>query len=100
MMDQTLYKKMATFQKTACENTFVAMDKIHEQSESMMNVFFNQAAWMPEENKKIFKEWSKGCRAARHQFKGMVDEGFHSFEDWMETLNTEKKAPPSKTAKV
>ena len=86
MIDRTMCNKMSAFQKMAWDNFFTAMDKIHEQSESVGIGFLNQAAWVPEENKTLFKEWSKGCKAARAQFKTVIDEGFKSAEAWSESF--------------
>lgn len=86
---------MTAFQKTAWNNFFTAMNKIHEQGESVGIGFLNQAAWLPEENKQMFKQWSNGCKAARAQFKTMVDDGFKSVEDWSESFtNTAGSAEP------
>ena len=98
MFDQTMSKKMTAFQKMAWDNFFNAMDKIHEQGESVGIGFMNQAAWLPEENKTLFKEWSKGCKTARAQFKSMVDDGFQSMEDWSESFADTAGSAAPKTA--
>lgn len=100
MFDQTMYKKMTTFQKTASDNTFAAMDKIHEQSESMMNVFFNQASWLPQESRTMFKDWSQNFKTVREQYKTMVEEGFKSYEGWVDSFNQSPPKEPVKAAKA
>lgn len=95
MIDRTMCKRMTAFQKMAWDNFFTAMDKMHEQGESVSIGFLNQTAWLPEENKTMFKEWSKGCKAARSQFKTMIDDGFKSIEDWSESFaHTADSAAP------
>ncbi len=52
MFDQTMYKQMIDFQKATFNNSFIAMTKIQDQGNAMLNVFLNQASWLPEEGKK------------------------------------------------
>lgn len=100
MVDQTMCKKMTAFQKMAWDNFFTAMDKMHEQGESVSIGFLNQAAWLPEENKIMFKEWSKGCKTVRAQFKVMIDDGFKSIEGWSESFTDSAGSPARKTTEA
>lgn len=91
MFDNTMCRQMTDFQKATVDNTFAAMDKMQEQGESLLNVFFNQAAWMPEEGKKMFREWNTGCRTARNEYRKMVGESFKVFDNLTDTFPSSKK---------
>ena len=76
-----MLKQMLDFNKTAFDNSFSAMLTIQEQNEKMVNTFLEQAAWIPEEGKKLIQEWvdtyKKGCtdfkKAADDNYKKVVD---------------------------
>ena len=93
MFQQTMYKQMVDFQKATFDNSFLALAKIQEQGEAMMNVILNQASWLPEEGKKTIKDWTKGYQTARDNFQKIVNESFKSFE-----TSTQAFTEPVKTA--
>lgn len=85
MFNQTMYKQMADFQKATFDNSLIAMTKMQEQGEAMLNVFLNQASWLPEDGKKIMKDWVKGCQTARDTFQKTVNDNFKTVEGFMKT---------------
>jgi hypothetical protein len=88
-----MYNQMIDFQKATFDNSFTAMTKMQEQGDAMLNVFLNQASWLPEEGKTAITNWTKGCRTARDNFQKMVNENFKSIE-----TATQSFAEPAKTA--
>lgn len=83
---------MTNFQKLTFDNSFIAMEKMQEQGDAMLNGFLNQADWMPEEGRNVIKEWSKGCRSARDEFRKIVDEGFKTVENYADTFAGNQKS--------
>ena len=57
MEPNAMLKQMLDFNKTAFDNGFNAMLMIQEQNAKMVNTFLEQAAWMPEEGKKLIRDW-------------------------------------------
>ena len=73
-----MFNQMIDFQKATLDNSFTAMAKMQEQGEAMLNVFLNQASWLPEEGKKNIRDWTKGCQTARDNFQKTLNESFNS----------------------
>ena len=68
---------------------FNAMTILQEQTEKMVNMFLEQAPWLPAEGKDAVNEWlttyKKGCEA----FKMSVNESYKKVEDFL--VNIEEK---------
>ena len=79
-------KQMIDFQKTTFDNSFNAMVAFQDQTEKMMNVFMEQAVWMPEDGKKAVNEWGAVYKKGRDDFKKTVDENFSKFEGFFTGL--------------
>jgi len=77
-----MLKQMLDFNKTAYDNSFSAMLTIQEQNAKMVNTFLEQAAWMPEEGKKLIRDWvgtyKKGCE----DFKKTADENYRKVDEF------------------
>ena len=82
MEPNVLLKQMLNFNKTAFDNSFSAMLLIQEQNAKMVNTFLEQAAWMPEEGKKLIRNWvdvyKKGCE----DFKKSADENYKKVDEF------------------
>ena len=85
-MFQAMVKQMVDFQKATFENSFIAMAKMHEQGEAVLNVVLDQASWLPQENKKFIKEWAGGCQTARDGLEEMINESFKSVEAYSQAF--------------
>lgn len=92
MFNQTMYNQVLDFQKATFNNSFTAMAKMQEQGEAMLNVFLNQASWLPEEGRKTIKEWTKGYQTARDEFQKITNENFKSFEKCTKTFTEPVKS--------
>ncbi len=91
MMDpQKLAKQMIEFNKATFDNTFNAMVLVQEQMERTVNTFLEQAAWLPDEGKKVLNEWVANYKKGREEFKKNVDENYKKVEAYFaETGKTE-----------
>jgi polyhydroxyalkanoate synthesis regulator phasin len=82
-MDQrAMLKQMVEFNKTTFDNSFKTMVMLQEQTEAMVNTLLAQATWLPEEGKKVVKDWVKTYSKGRDDFKRLVDESFKKVEDF------------------
>jgi hypothetical protein len=74
----TIAKQMIDLQKAGVEGMTSSMIMIWDQTGNMLSSFLNQAAWVPEEGKKVFREWvgtnKKGCET----LKDAVNSGYSS----------------------
>jgi hypothetical protein len=82
MEQQKMFKQMMTFQKATFDNAFSAMTKMQEQGESMVEMFINQAPWLPEEGKKVIEDWLSAYKSGRDDFKKAVDANYEKVEEY------------------
>lgn len=88
-MDQKhLFKQIIEFQKTTFDNSFDALAKLQEHGENIINSSLKQAEWLPEEGKKVIKEWLDAYKKARTEFKNTVDSNFSKVQDFFESSKT------------
>lgn len=85
-----MLKQMLEFNKTAFDNSFNAMLTIGEQNEKMVNVFLEQATWMPEEGKKLIKEWVETYKKGNLDFKKAADANYKKVVDYFESAKKSK----------
>jgi len=92
MMDPNqMLKQVLDFNKNAFDNTFNAMLTISEQNDKMLNTFLDQATWVPQEGKKLIKEWVDTYRKGCKDFKSAADDNYKKVVDYFETVKKEKK---------
>ncbi len=75
-------KQMIDFQKATFDNTFEAMVLLQDQTERMFATFMEQAAFVPEEGKKMVRDWVQTFKKGREEFKKAVDESFNKVESY------------------
>ena len=83
MEQERIAKQMIEFQKAAFNNTFNAMVMLQEQSERMLSISLEQAAWLPEEGKKVMNKWGSFYKKSCEDFKKAVDESYKKMEDFL-----------------
>ncbi|OQY58329.1 MAG: hypothetical protein B6245_12450 [Desulfobacteraceae bacterium 4572_88] len=82
-MDQkALFKQMIDFQKTTFDNSFKAMSTLQEQGEKMVNMFLEQATWLPEEGKGAINNWISAYTKGREDFKDAVESNFDKVQKY------------------
>jgi uncharacterized coiled-coil DUF342 family protein len=90
-------KQMIEFHKTTFDNTFNAMTILQEQTEKMVNMFLEQAPWLPAEGKEAVNEWLKTYKKGREAYKASVNESYKKVEDFL--VNIEEKTGKTKASK-
>ena len=73
-------KQMVEFQKATFDNSFSAMVMVQDQGEKMIKMSLDQAAWLPEEGRKLIEQWLESYKKGREDFKKIVDENYGRVE--------------------
>ena len=82
-MDQKqIARQMIQFNKTAFDSSFNAMTMVYEQNEKMFETFLAQTPGLPEEGKKVVKDWMSTYRTGCNDFKKQVDENYAKVEEY------------------
>lgn len=87
-----MMKQMISFNKQIFDNTFDAVTTVLEQREKMINLFFEQTPWFPEEGKRIVNEWVKAYKKGRTDFKASIDDNYKKVEEYLSSAGENKKA--------
>jgi hypothetical protein len=82
MEPYAMLKQMLDFNKTAYDNSFNAMLTIQEQNAKMVNTFLEQATWMPEEGKKVVRDWVDTYKKGCEDFKKAADENYSKVDEF------------------
>ena len=82
MNPKQIAKQMIAFNKTAFDNNFNAMKTLHEQTERIINKFWEKTPMFPEEGRKAIAEWIKAYKKGCEDYKNIVDENFKKVEDF------------------
>lgn len=82
MDPKQIAKQMIDFNKTAFDNNFRAMQALHEQTERLVNKFWEKSPVFPEEGKKAISDWMAAYKKGCEDFKGVVDDNFKKVEDF------------------
>jgi hypothetical protein len=88
MEPNAMLKQMLDFNKTAFDNSFNAMLMIQEQNAKMVNTFLEQATWMPEEGKKVIRDWVDAYKKGCENFKKTADENYKKVDDYFAGQNS------------
>jgi polyhydroxyalkanoate synthesis regulator phasin len=54
---------------------------LQDQAERMVNTVIDQAAWLPEESRRVIDEMVGAYKKGRTDFKGVMDENFEKMTD-------------------
>lgn len=76
-------RQMVDFQKSAFNASFNTIKTVQTKTEKAMDIFVNQAFWIPEEWKGAYVNWSKAYNSGCEAFKKNVDEGFEKIESYV-----------------
>jgi len=82
MEQKQVVKQIIDFNKTTFESTFNAITLLQNQAEGMVNMFLQQATWIPEDGKKVLNEWVGAFKKGRDDFKRAIDENSKRVEDF------------------
>ena len=109
MVMENFAKQMIAFQKATFDNSFNAAVMLQDQAEQLFNASIEQAAWLPEESKRMVDEWVRICKTGRDEFKNAVDENFDKLAEYTANfdmfatgwdIKEPKSAKPIKPAKA
>lgn len=64
-------------QKAAFDNGYGAMTMAQDHGEKLVQTLFEQAAWFPEESKRLLDQWVDMAKKGRDDFKSAVDDHFN-----------------------
>lgn len=84
MDPKQIAKQMIVFNKTAFDNNFRAMQALQEQTERLVNKFWDQSPMFPEEGKKVISDWMTAYKKGCEDFKSVVDDNFKKVEDFFQ----------------
>ena len=84
MDPKQIAKQMIVFNKTAFDNNFRAMQALQEQTERLVNKFWDKSPMFPEEGKKVISDWMTAYKKGCKDFKSVVDDNFKKVEDYFE----------------
>ena len=82
MEPNVMLKQMLDFNKTALDNSFNAMLTIQEQNAKMVSTFLEQATWMPDEGKKLVRNWVDACKKGCEDFKKAADDNYKKVDEF------------------
>ena len=80
----TIAKQMIDLQRVSVEGLIGNVIMFWDQTASVWNSLLNQAAWVPEEGKKAFREWIDSNKKGCETFKDAVNNGYASLEKFLE----------------
>jgi polyhydroxyalkanoate synthesis regulator phasin len=84
MDPKQIAKQMIVFNKTAFDNNFRAMQALQEQTERLVNKFWDKSPMFPEEGKKVISDWMTAYKKGCEDFKIVVDDNFKKVEDFFQ----------------
>ena len=82
-------KQMVQLNKNAFDQGYNAMDMLRNQNEKMTNSFLAQATWMPEEGKKLIRDWVKAYKKGCQDFKKTADENYKKVDEFFASAKSE-----------
>ncbi len=80
----TMTKKMIDLQRVSVESWIGNMIAFWEQTGSMLNSILNQSAWIPDEGKKVVREWVDTNKRGCETLKDAVNNGYNSLGKCLE----------------
>jgi polyhydroxyalkanoate synthesis regulator phasin len=82
MDPKQIARQMIVFNKTTFDNNFRAMQAVHEQTEKLINKFWEKTPMFPEQGKNAITGFLNAYKKGSGDFKNMVDENFKKVEDF------------------
>ena len=81
MLAENFAKQIIDFQRATFDNSFDAIVMFQDQTERLFNMVTEQAAWIPEEGKRVLDECAAMYKVGRNDFKHIVDDNFDKLAD-------------------
>ncbi len=83
MHQNEIASQMLAFKKFAFDSACSVISLFQEQTEKMVNLYLEQATFLPEEGQNLVSEWFKAARTGREFFKKTVDDGFKTAQSYL-----------------
>jgi hypothetical protein len=99
MENKKIAHQIIAFHKSMFDNTFNSLGILQEQTEKMVQMYLQQATWVPAEGKKLINEWVAKYKKGRDDFKTVADKNYKKVEDYFKAEEV-KAAPKAKATKA
>lgn len=73
---QQYNKKLIELSKQAFDRSLSSLNLFEEQTLKVINGFYEQASWLPEEGKRLVDEWFIVSRQGLESYKLFIDEQY------------------------
>ncbi len=83
MDPKQIAKLMIAFNKTSFDNNCRAWLALHEQTERLVNKFWEKSPMFPEAGKNAVSDWMQAYKKNCDDFKNRVDHNFKEVEDFL-----------------
>jgi len=90
MDPRDMFRQILDCNKGAFDHAFNAMAMAQDHYESMLGTLMAQAAWFPEEGKKVSNEWIKAFKKGREAYYKASQDGFKKVEEFFVTASKDK----------
>lgn len=77
-------QEMIAFHKIAYDNAISRMNTLHEQTEKLINKFWQKSPMFPEEGKKAISDWMTAYKNGYENYKISMDENFQKVENYFD----------------
>ncbi|MFO8032583.1 MAG: hypothetical protein R6U22_08570 [Desulfohalobiaceae bacterium] len=105
MMEAKWMKPVLEANKAAVQSWYQSVSSMQDQTEQILTELWDQAPLVPEENKKICKQWMEMCKKERQNMQKTLEQGFETMEKFLsfpaakqEESSEKTKATASKSA--
>ncbi|PKN05689.1 MAG: hypothetical protein CVU74_00410 [Deltaproteobacteria bacterium HGW-Deltaproteobacteria-9] len=83
MDTRQIAQQMIAFNKTAFENNYNSLKALQEQSERLIDKFYEKSPIFTEEGKKSISEWREAYKKSCDDFKNIMDNNIRKVEDFL-----------------
>lgn len=77
-------QEMIAFHKIAYDNAISRMNTLHEQTEKLINKFWQKSPMFPEEGKKAISDWMTAYKNGYENYKISMYENFQKVENYFD----------------
>ena len=95
---QQVTQQMIAFQKQSLENVQRFWDLAQTQAAGTVDQLFDQAPWIPEENRHILDNWRTMVKKEQERLAAYAERGFAIYEKMFSPPTAPKTTKPKNTA--
>ncbi len=71
-----MVRRLLDLQRVGCDSVINNMILFWDQTSHLMNGLLEQAGWLPEESKKVLRDWACSNKSGCETLKASVDNGY------------------------